>query len=130
MLEVCSSIVVFCCGMFWIVNCLFCWVWDVVSVCGGGGGVIDQVLVGDVLSLYCVDYCGFDVSDWCLLQLLIDYYGGGLVGFEILVVVFGDDFVILEIVVELFLLQQGLLMCIFCGCMVMDVVCSYLVEVV
>ena len=123
-----SSIAASCRGTPRIANRLLRRVRDVASVRGDGGGVIDQALVGEALSLHRVDHRGLDASDRRLLQLLIDHHGGGPVGLETLAAALGDDPVTLETVVEPFLLQQGLLMRTPRGRMVTDAARSHLAE--
>ena len=64
-----SSIAASCRGTPRIANRLLRRVRDVASVRGDAGGAIDQVLVGEALSLHRVDHRGLDASDRRLLQL-------------------------------------------------------------
>lgn len=103
------------CGMFCIVGCLLCWVIDFVLV--EGDGCLICVIVDSVLIWLGVDYIGLDSVDWCYLMLMVEYYGGGLVGVEMLFVVLLESCDVIEEVIELFLMQQGLVVCMLCGWM-------------
>lgn len=112
------------CGILCIVNWLLCWVCDYVQV--KVVGYIDQVVVQVVMQMLKVDLEGFDDFDWCLFRMMVDYFDGGLVGIELLVVVLFEECGILEDVVEFYLIQQGFLICIVCGCMCMYKVYWYM----
>lgn len=54
--------------------------------------------------MFDVDKEGFDYMDWKLLLVIIEKFSGGLVGFENLVVVIGEEKEIIEDVIEFFLI--------------------------
>lgn len=111
------------CGMLCIVNCLLCWVCDFVEVCYDGIIFVDIVV--QVLDMFNVDVEGFDYMDCKLLLVVIDKFFGGLVGLDNFVVVIGEEWEIIEDVLEFYLIQQGFLQCMLWGRMVMVCVWNY-----
>lgn len=111
------------CGMLRIVNRLLCRVWDYVEVKSDGWIMADVVVC--VLDMLKVDCYGFDMMDCRLFLIIMEKFDGGLVGVENLVVVISEEVGIFEDVVEFYLIQQGFIMCIFCGCVVICQVYLY-----
>ncbi len=74
-----------------------------------GTGVIDQDIVEFTCERLEVDEAGLDVMDRRLLEILIEFYGGGPVGVETLAAALAEPRDTVEDVYEPYLLQQGFL---------------------
>lgn len=103
--------------MLWIVNWLLCCVCDFVEVKVDGQIIV--VVVDVVFVMFDVDLVGFDLMDCKLLEVILYKFDGGLVGIDNFVVVIGEECDMIEDVFELYLIQQGFLQCMLCGCVVM-----------
>lgn len=71
---------------------------------------IDAVVADYALTALGIDGVGFDSMDRCLLQAIIDKFGGGPVGIDSLAAAISEERGTIEDVLEPYLIQQGYLM--------------------
>ena len=74
-----------------------------------GSGVIDREIADFALSKLEIDHLGLDNVDRRMLEVIINFYGGGPVGLETLAATVGEESVTLEDVYEPYLMQIGFL---------------------
>jgi Holliday junction DNA helicase RuvB len=89
-----------------IANNLLRWVRDYAQI-KAQGKKIGQDVVSAALEMISVDHKGLDELDTRVLEVLIDYYGGGPVGLSTLAATVGEEPSTIEEVVEPFLILQG-----------------------
>ncbi len=74
-----------------------------------GKGVIDREIADFALSRLEIDHLGLDNVDRRMLEVIINFYGGGPVGLETLAATVGEESITLEDVYEPYLMQIGFL---------------------
>lgn len=72
-------------------------------------GLVTQSIAAEALELFNVDPCGLDWTDRRMLSVMIERYGGGPVGLEVMAAATGEDPQTIEEVYEPYLLQIGYL---------------------
>lgn len=100
--EVCIEIVKCLRGILRVVNRLFRRFRDYVMVKYIGSIIYEVVKSG--FEMFEVDEYGFDFVDRNILEVIVYKFGGGFVGFFIIVVVIGEDEGIIEDIYEFYLI--------------------------
>lgn len=70
-------------------------------------GKISSDIASEALDLLEVDRCGLDRIDRCILELMMDKFGGGPVGLDTLAAAIGEDSGTIEDVYEPYLIKNG-----------------------
>lgn len=90
-----------------IANNLLRWVRDYAQMRTGGHATLESTL--RALSMLAIDDKGLDEMDKRILEVIVNYYGGGPVGIKTLAVAIGEEAGTIEEVYEPYLIMQGLI---------------------
>lgn len=90
-----------------IANNLLRWVRDYAQMRSSGVATVEATL--KALTMLAIDEKGLDEMDVKILEVLIDYYGGGPVGLKTLSVAVGEESETIEEVYEPYLIMQGMI---------------------